>query len=33
MSGVEGNRELYISTVSVEPEGVCVAVRDTGHGL
>src|SRR5712672_408856 len=34
MSGVEdGNRELYISTVSIEPEGVCVAVRDTGHGL
>jgi PAS domain S-box-containing protein len=33
MSGVEdGNRELHISTVSVEPEGVCVAVRDTGHG-
>ena len=34
MSGVEdGNRELHISTVSTEPEGVCVAVRDTGHGL
>jgi PAS domain S-box-containing protein len=34
MSGVEdGNRELHISTVSVEPEGVCVAVRDSGHGL
>jgi signal transduction histidine kinase len=34
MSGVEdGNRELHISSVSVEPEGVCVAVRDTGHGL
>jgi PAS domain S-box-containing protein len=34
MSGVEdGNRELHISTVSVEPEGVCVAVRDTGPGL
>ena len=33
MSGVEdGNRELHISTVS-EPEGACVAVRDTGHGL
>jgi signal transduction histidine kinase len=33
MSGVEdGNRELHIST-SIEPEGVCVAVRDTGHGL
>jgi signal transduction histidine kinase len=34
MSGVEdGNRELHISTVSIEPEGVCVAVRDSGHGL
>jgi signal transduction histidine kinase len=34
MSGVEdGNREFHISTVSIEPEGVCVAVRDTGHGL
>ena len=35
MSGVEdGNRELCISsTVSIEPGGVCVAVRDTGHGL
>jgi signal transduction histidine kinase len=34
MSGVEdGNRELHISTVSIEPEGVCVTVRDTGHGL
>src|SRR6202035_1957920 len=34
MSGVEdGNRELHISTVSIEPEGVCVAVRDTGRGL
>jgi len=34
MSGVEdGNREVHISTVSIEPEGVCVAVRDTGHGL
>ena len=33
MSGVEdGNRELQISTVSIE-DGVCVAVRDTGHGL
>jgi signal transduction histidine kinase len=33
MSDVEdSNRELHISTV-VEPEGVCVAVRDTGHGL
>jgi signal transduction histidine kinase len=29
----DGNRELQISTVSIEPEGVCVAVRDTGHGL
>jgi signal transduction histidine kinase len=34
MSGVEdGNRELHISTASIEPEGVCVAVRDTGPGL
>jgi signal transduction histidine kinase len=34
MSGVaDDNRELHISTVSIEPEGVCVAVRDTGHGL
>jgi C4-dicarboxylate-specific signal transduction histidine kinase len=34
MSGVEdGNRELHISTMSIEPEGVCIAVRDTGHGL
>jgi signal transduction histidine kinase len=34
MSGVEGgNRELHISTVNIESEGVCVAVRDTGHGL
>ena len=34
MSGVEdGNRELHISTVSIEPEGMCVSVRDTGHGL
>jgi C4-dicarboxylate-specific signal transduction histidine kinase len=34
MSGVEGgNRELHISTESIEPEGVCVAVRDTGPGL
>ena len=34
MSGVEdGNRELQISTVSIEPEGVCIAVRDTGPGL
>jgi signal transduction histidine kinase len=34
MSGVEdGNRELQISTVSIEPEGVRVQVRDTGPGL
>ena len=34
MIGVEdGNRELRISSVSIEPEGVCVAVRDTGPGL
>src|ERR1700682_6100036 len=34
MSGVQdGNRELHISTASIEPEGVCVAVRDSGHGL
>jgi hypothetical protein len=34
MSGVEdGNRELQISTVSIEPEGMCVPMRDTGHGL
>ena len=34
MSGVEdGIRELHISTVSIEPEGVRVAVRDTGYGL
>ncbi|WP_413992073.1 sensor histidine kinase [Labrys okinawensis] len=34
MSGVEdGNRELEISTSSIEPQGVCVAVRDTGAGL
>jgi C4-dicarboxylate-specific signal transduction histidine kinase len=34
MSGVQdGNRELHISTESIEPEGVCVAVRDTGPGL
>jgi len=33
MRGVEdGKRELHISTVSIEPHGVCVAVRDTGHG-
>jgi len=29
----DGNRELHISTQSIEPEGVCVAVRDTGPGL
>jgi C4-dicarboxylate-specific signal transduction histidine kinase len=28
----EGNRELHIST-SIGPEGMCVAVRDTGVGL
>ena len=34
MCGVQdGNRELHISTESIEPEGVCVAVRDTGPGL
>jgi signal transduction histidine kinase len=35
MSGVEdSNRELHISTASIEAEGVvCVAVRDSGHGL
>jgi signal transduction histidine kinase len=34
MSGVEDdNRELHISTASIEAEGVCVAVRDSGHGL
>src|SRR5580658_6161722 len=34
MSGVEdGNRKLRISTARIEPEGVCVAVRDTGPGL
>jgi len=34
MSNVEdGNRELHISTAPIEPESVCVAVRDTGHGL
>ena len=34
MSGVEdGDCELNISTARIEPEGVCVAVRDTGLGL
>jgi C4-dicarboxylate-specific signal transduction histidine kinase len=34
MSGVEGgNRELQISTLSIEPEGVRVGVRDTGPGV
>jgi signal transduction histidine kinase len=34
MNGVEdGNRELHISTVRIKPEGVRVAVQDTGHGL
>ena len=34
MSGVEdGNRELHVSTVSIGPEGVRAAVRDTGPGL
>ena len=34
MSGVEdGKRELHISTVRTDPEGVRVAVRDTGPGL
>ena len=34
MSSVEdGNRELHISTESIEPGGVRVGVRDTGHGL
>ena len=34
MSGVEdGSRELHISTARIEPEGACVAVRDTGPGL
>ena len=34
MSSVEdGNRELHISTASIEPGGVRVAVRDTGPGL
>ena len=29
----DGNRELHISTVSIEPDGVRVGVRDTGPGL
>ena len=34
MSSVEdGSRELHISTATLDPPGVCVAVRDTGHGL
>src|SRR5258707_2315973 len=34
MSGIEdGNHELHISTVSIEPEGVRVAVPDTSHRL
>jgi signal transduction histidine kinase len=34
MSGIEdGRRELHISTVNMGPEGVRVAVRDTGPGL
>jgi C4-dicarboxylate-specific signal transduction histidine kinase len=34
MCGVQdGNRELHISTARIEPEGVCVAVRDSGPGL
>jgi signal transduction histidine kinase len=34
MSGVEdGKRELHISTARIEPEGVRVAVRDSGLGL
>jgi signal transduction histidine kinase len=34
MSGVEdGARKLRISTARIEPEGVCVAVRDTGRGM
>src|SRR3984893_4849751 len=33
MRGVQdGNRELHISTESIEPEGVCVAVRESGPG-
>jgi signal transduction histidine kinase len=29
----DGNRELHVSTVSIEPEGVRVEVLDTGPGL
>ncbi|WP_198031216.1 sensor histidine kinase [Bradyrhizobium sp. th.b2] len=29
----DDNRKLRISTESIEPEGVCVAVRDSGQGL
>src|SRR5271154_2739326 len=29
----DGARELHISTATIGPEGVCVTVRDTGHGL
>jgi light-regulated signal transduction histidine kinase (bacteriophytochrome) len=33
MSGVEdGNRELHISTASIEPESVCVGVREPAMG-
>jgi signal transduction histidine kinase len=34
VSGVEDDdRELQVSTVSIDPEGVRVVVRDTGPGL
>ena len=33
MSGSEGSRNLLISTGQAEPDGVLVAVRDTGPGL
>jgi PAS domain S-box-containing protein len=33
MSGSEGSRELLIDTGQAEPDGVLVAVRDTGPGL
>jgi signal transduction histidine kinase len=29
----DGNRQLQITTAGTEPEGVCVALRDTGAGL